>query len=116
MAGFFFRPAPRLTAAELLPKGMASDQAVAAMQQAHALLEARPDAAWDDHAALETPLRALAEGLGLKPGALFGLLRLAVTGQSVSPPLFETMIVVGRGATLARLATAEVTLRAAVDT
>jgi glutamyl-tRNA synthetase len=113
MAGFFFRPAPRPAAAELLPKGLAPEQAASAIQQARALLEALPEAGWHDHAALEAPLRALAERLGLKPGLLFGLLRVAVTGQSVSPPLFETMTVVGRAETLARLASAGETLRAA---
>jgi glutamyl-tRNA synthetase len=52
---------------------------------------------------LETALRSLAEELGLKPGQLFGCLRIAVTGQSVSPPLFETMAVLGRQRTLHRL-------------
>ena len=53
--------------------------------------------------ALEAPLRDLAEELGLKPGQLFGILRMAVTGQAVSPPLFETMVVLGRAATLERV-------------
>ena len=53
--------------------------------------------------AMETALRALAEGLGLKPGQLFGCLRVAVTGQSVSPPLFQTMSVLGKDRTLKRI-------------
>jgi len=48
-------------------------------------------------------MRALAGELGLKPGQLFGLLRVAVTGQPVATPLFETMEIVGRETTLARL-------------
>jgi glutamyl-tRNA synthetase len=116
MAGFFFRPAPEPSSAELLPKGMAPEQAAAAIQQARALLEAVPAAEWANPGTLEAPLRALAERLGLKPGPLFGMLRVAVTGQSVSPPLFETMAVVGRTETLSRLTSAEATLTAAVDT
>ncbi len=58
--------------------------------------------AWDAPA-LEAALRPLAEELGQKPGAFFGTVRVAVTGRAVSPPLFETMAVLGRDATLARL-------------
>jgi len=62
--------------------------------------------AWTD-ADLEAPMRALADGLGLKAGQFFGLLRAAVTGQTVSPPLFECMELIGRETTLSRLAQAE---------
>ena len=49
------------------------------------------------------PARALAQELELKAGALFMLLRVAVTGRSVSPPLFESMEVLGRERCLRRL-------------
>jgi len=53
---------------------------------------------------IEAALRAaLIEGLGLKPKNAFGALRVAVTGRRVSPPLFESMELLGRDATLARL-------------
>ena len=48
-------------------------------------------------------LRPLAEELGLKAGDLFMLVRVAVTGQTATPPLFETMEVLGRERCLARL-------------
>jgi glutamyl-tRNA synthetase len=48
-----------------------------------------------DCASLEKEFRALAEQLKLKPGQLFSSLRMAVTGRTVSPPLFETMEVLG---------------------
>ena len=57
-------------------------------------------------AAMEPPLRELAEQLGLKPGQLFGILRMAITGQPVSPPLFETMQLVGRERVQQRLSRA----------
>jgi glutamyl-tRNA synthetase len=53
--------------------------------------------------ALEGPLRELADELGVKAGALFGILRGAVTGQKVSPPLFETMAIMGRERTCKRI-------------
>jgi glutamyl-tRNA synthetase len=57
-----------------------------------------------DAAALEAALRgAIVEGLGFKPKAAFTPLRVAVTGRRVSPPLFESMEILGRASTLARL-------------
>ena len=52
---------------------------------------------------MEEPMRALADELGLKPGQLFMSARVAISGRTVSPPLFETMEVLGRERTLARL-------------
>jgi glutamyl-tRNA synthetase len=48
-------------------------------------------------------MRALAEQLGLKAGQLFGILRVAVTGRTISPPLFETMEVIGKETVLVRI-------------
>jgi glutamyl-tRNA synthetase len=53
--------------------------------------------------AIETALRAVAEGLGLKPRQAFQPLRVAVTGSRISPGLFESMELLGREKTLARL-------------
>ncbi|HEX3614878.1 MAG TPA: glutamate--tRNA ligase [Sporichthyaceae bacterium] len=55
-------------------------------------------------AAIEAALReALIDGLGLKPKNAFGAVRIALTGRKVSPPLFESMELLGRDRTLARL-------------
>ncbi len=59
-----------------------------------------------DHDALEASLRPLAGQMGLKAGQLFGTLRVAVTGSMVSPPLFETMSVLGRKKCLERIGAA----------
>ena len=48
-------------------------------------------------------MRALAEELGAKAGDLFSLVRVAVTGRRVTPPLFESMEILGRERSLARL-------------
>ena len=54
---------------------------------------------------IEAALRAaLVEAMGLKPKVAFGPLRVAVTGRRVSPPLFESMEILGRESSLARLA------------
>ncbi|RIK15627.1 MAG: glutamate--tRNA ligase, partial [Acidobacteria bacterium] len=53
---------------------------------------------------IEAALReALVEGMGLKPRFAFGPLRTAVSGQRVSPPLFESMEILGKDETLERL-------------
>ena len=58
-----------------------------------------------DHEAIQAALReALVEGMGIKPKFAFGPVRLAVTGSNVSPPLFESMELLGRESSLARLA------------
>ena len=48
-------------------------------------------------------MRALADEREMKAGDLFMLLRVAVTGKAVSPPLFESMEVLGRERCLRRL-------------
>ena len=54
--------------------------------------------------AIETALRAaLVDGLGLKPKNAFGPVRVAVTGRTVSPPLFESLELLGKERSLARL-------------
>ncbi len=55
------------------------------------------------HDALEAAIRPIAEVLGVKAGELFGLVRVAVTGKTATPPLFETMEILGRETTLSRL-------------
>ncbi len=61
-----------------------------------------------NHEAIEAALRAalLDEGgLGLKPRIAYAPLRTAISGQKVSPPLFESMEILGRHSTLQRLRT-----------
>ncbi len=56
---------------------------------------------------IETALRtALVEGLGLKPKLAFGPVRVAVSGRRVSPPLFESMELLGPDRSLSRIAAA----------
>jgi nondiscriminating glutamyl-tRNA synthetase len=52
---------------------------------------------------LEPPLRALAEARGWKAGDLFMAIRVAVTGRTATPPLFDTLVALGRERTLGRL-------------
>jgi glutamyl-tRNA synthetase len=101
LAGFFTDELS-YSADDLLGKRYRDDPAAArsALREAKARIEALPS--WD-HAALDLALRALAGELAVKPGDLFMLLRVACTGSRVSPPLFESMAVLGRDRCLARL-------------
>ena len=55
---------------------------------------------------LEAPLRALAEAHGWKAGDLFMAIRVAVTGRTATPPLFDSLVALGRERVLARLGAA----------
>jgi glutamyl-tRNA synthetase len=67
-------------------------------------------------AALEAGLRAsVVEGLGIKPKFAFGPLRVAISGRRISPPLFESMEILGRESTLVRLRALRDRLTAAVS-
>jgi glutamyl-tRNA synthetase len=100
MVTFFFTDDLHYQADTLIGKGMDREKTVNALQRALALLEGLTT--WEA-AAMEEPMRALADELGLKPGQLFMSARVAISGRTVSPPLFETMEVLGRERTLARL-------------
>ena len=72
------------------------------------VVKAAHDALVDLHpwstAAIQHALQdALVEGLGLKPRLAFGPVRVAVSGRRVSPPLFESMELLGRERSLSRL-------------
>ncbi|TFD77746.1 glutamate--tRNA ligase [Cryobacterium fucosi] len=62
-----------------------------------------PEADWAHELVHSTLAATLIEGLGLKPRIAFGPLRVAVSGRKVSPPLFESMEILGKAESLARL-------------
>jgi glutamyl-tRNA synthetase len=71
-----------------------------------------PEIDLDDEGASEARFRALAEELGLKAGNLFMPVRVAVTGRTQSPGLFETLRVIGAERVRARVDEAIARLRA----
>ena len=84
----------------LIGKKMTAEESLAALARARETLVSLP--AFDEEA-LEPALRARAEEMGLKAGQLFGVIRVAVTGKKVAPPLFGTLTVLGREKALQRL-------------
>jgi len=85
-----------------------TDAAPLVMDAAVPVLEALGDFT---HDAIEEALRtALVEGMSLKPRVAFAPLRVAITGRRVSPPLFESMELLGKESVLARLSALRATL------
>lgn len=89
----------------VIPDELALDDA--GLDTVQAAIEALSDLGEWTTEFIETALRsALIDGLGLKPRLAFGPVRVAVTGSRISPPLFESLELLGRDKTLARLGTA----------
>lgn len=100
LAGFIFEEEVSLKAEELIGSKMDAANSIVALQRSLEVLGSLPEINLET---ADTPMRALAEELELSAGQLFGILRMAVTGQRVSPPLFETMEILGKEEVLSRL-------------
>ncbi|MDH6533212.1 glutamyl-tRNA synthetase [Aurantimicrobium minutum] len=99
---FLFTPAEQITYAEDALKGLPENagEVIAASVGA---LELIPQAEFT-HDAIQAALNeALIEGLELKPRIAFGPLRTAISGRRISPPLFESMEILGKADTIKRL-------------
>ncbi len=100
IAGFYFKDTVEPVPEELVAKGLTPAQSAEVARRSYDVLAALPDLSVET---TEPPMRALVEELGLSAGQVFGILRVAVTGQKISPPLFETMAVIGRDKVLERI-------------
>ena len=109
MRFFFQETLEAYDPALLVPKKTEPAAALAALEGVRAALDELGVA---DEAAVEARLRALAETLGMKPGNLFMPVRVAVTGRTQSPGLFETLRVIGDARCRARIDAAIGALRA----
>ena len=103
IAAFFFKDTIEVSDDDLIGSKMTAAESAAALQRAFEILDVLPAF---DTASMKAPMRAVADELGLKAGQLFGLLRNVVTGQQVSPPLFESMEIVGKATVMARITNA----------
>jgi glutamyl-tRNA synthetase len=99
-AEFFFSGRVNHVAAELLPKGRTAADVKPWLE---ALSERFDTVVKWDHTALDALLRELCEKLGIKPKDLFMPVRVAVTGRTATPGLFETMEVLGKEVCRTRL-------------
>jgi glutamyl-tRNA synthetase len=100
VADFFFVDSlPPYDTAELIPQKGDLAMARTALEKSLGVLAA----AEFNHDALDAALRASALELKIKPGQMFQPIRVAVCGRKNSPPLFETLVVLGRETSLKRI-------------
>jgi nondiscriminating glutamyl-tRNA synthetase len=102
LAGFLWTKAIRIDPAVLVPKRWDGATTRAGLAAARDALAGHDPVSWEADE-LEPPLRAIAGGRGWKAGDLFMAIRVAVTGRTATPPLFDTLVALGRERTLARL-------------
>jgi glutamyl-tRNA synthetase len=97
---FFYTDDFTYDTALLIQKGMDAERTKEAMSRALNLLAGIQQ--WE-HSVIEPPMRELALELELKPGQLFGSIRVAISGRTATPPLFQMMEVLGRERTMQRI-------------
>ena len=100
MLRFFFEDPHTYRPEQLIPKGRDAAATAAALSNAAVTLRALTD--WTP-ASIEPALRGLAERLGWSSRDLFMVLRVAITGRTVTPPLIESISRLGKERTVARL-------------
>jgi glutamyl-tRNA synthetase len=99
-AAWFFKETVTPKPDELIAKNLDALQSAEVARKSYDLLAELPEIT---PMVAEPPMRALVEQLDLSPNQVFGILRVAVTGQTVSPPLFESMEIVGKEKVLERV-------------
>jgi glutamyl-tRNA synthetase len=102
---FLFVDPIRAEPALLVPKKWDVPTTIEGLGAARAAIAERGDVAFEADE-LEPVLRDLAASRGWKAGDLFMAIRVAITGKTAAPPLFDTMVALGRERTLDRLAAA----------
>jgi glutamyl-tRNA synthetase len=100
MTSFFFEKELRYEPQTLIAKNMDAARTLDGLRRSQDTLNALPG--WQAEE-MEARLRELVAELSLKPVQLFTSLRVAVTGRTVSPPLFETMETLGRDVSMRRI-------------
>ncbi len=90
----------------LLLKKSSPEQVKTQLEATQTILEQLPDANWSVES-LEQAIRELAHKHEWKPGQYFMMLRIAATGSKATPPLFDTMSVIGKNLLLKRLKDAQ---------
>jgi glutamyl-tRNA synthetase len=96
---FFVKELPPYDPAELIPQKGDAAMALKVLQRAREVLAHTEFT----HDALDHALRAAAQELGIKAGQMFQPIRVAVCGRKNAPPLFETLEVLGKDTSLARI-------------
>jgi glutamyl-tRNA synthetase len=103
LIGFLWVDRVTVDPAILIPKRWDRETTLAALRAARETIEASVGPVTFEADELEPPLRALAEERGWKAGDLFMAIRVAVTGRTATPPLFDSLVALGPERVLARL-------------
>jgi len=99
--------------ADLVPKKRTAAETIEILVAWLDAIEKDPEARGFSVAALETFCRRFGEEHGWKPKDLFSTLRVAATGRSAAPPLFDTLALLGKDRVRLRVRDAIEALRAA---
>ncbi len=105
LAGFLWVDELAVDPVLIVPKRWDAATTLEALRVAREILARHDDVTWEADE-LEPPLRTVVEARGWKAGDLFMAIRVATTGRTAAPPLFDTLVALGRERTLARLAAA----------
>jgi len=100
MAGFFFKDDVDYEPRELVGKGLDVESTKKILWECYDILCGVESM---NLASTEPRMRNYVENSGLSAGQVFGVLRVAVTGQRVSPPLFESMEIIGKEKVIERI-------------
>src|SRR5688500_11253934 len=109
LVGFLWLDTVTIDPAMLVPKRWDRETTLTGLRAARESIASAGAVAFEADE-LEPPMRALAEANGWKAGDLFMAVRVAVTGRTAAPPLFDSLVALGRERVLARLDTAIDTL------
>jgi nondiscriminating glutamyl-tRNA synthetase len=102
LVGYLWVDDLAVDAASLVPKRWDASTTREGLAAAREVMAAHDDVTWESEE-LEPPLRQLVEARGWKAGDLFMAIRVAATGMTATPPLFDTLVALGRERTLERL-------------
>jgi nondiscriminating glutamyl-tRNA synthetase len=103
LVGFLWVDAVTLDPAMLVPKRWDRATTLAGLRAARQTIADSVGPVGFEADELEPPMRALAESNGWKAGDLFMAMRVAVTGRTATPPLFDSLVALGQDRVLARL-------------
>ena len=109
LIGFLWQDRVAIDPAMVVPKRWDRATTVAGLRAARGVIASTGDLTFEADE-LEPPMRALAEANGWKAGDLFMALRVAATGRTATPPLFDSLVALGRERVLERLDAAISTL------
>jgi glutamyl-tRNA synthetase len=99
-AAFFFKEKVEPNPEDLIAKGLDAKQSAEIARKTLEILSSLPDLS---HSVAEPPMREFVEKSPWSANQVFGILRVVVTGQKISPPLFESMEIIGKEKVVERL-------------